>query len=124
MDSALFTKIRGKTPTVKVIMKLIIRAANALSLPSPMEMRMDININNALTKSASPTFLDMTLRFTSVQILLLLLSQLLPHRFNPTTHLGVFLYYFFNIIIKFGKLVVSFKFIIIFLSYSPVNFKP
>lgn len=123
MESALFTKIRGKTPTVKVIMKLITRAANALSFPSPIEMRMDMNINNALTKSASPTFLDMILRFTSVKILLFPLRQLLSHGLNPAAHLGVFLYYFFNIIIKLGKLVVSFKLIIIFLAHSPVIFK-
>lgn len=59
------TKMKGNTPTVNVITKLMIKAASALSLPLDIETMMDRNIKNALVRSANPTFLDMTLRFIS-----------------------------------------------------------
>ena len=51
---------------MKVIVKLIINAASALSLPFEMETSMDRNMKNALASSANPTFLDMTFRFISL----------------------------------------------------------
>jgi len=44
--------MNGKTPTVKVRVKLIIKAARALSFPFATETRIDKNMNNALTNNA------------------------------------------------------------------------
>lgn len=63
MTEFFLTKMKGKAPAVKVMMKLIKRAARALSFPFFTETSTDKNMNNALTRSAKPTFLDMTLRF-------------------------------------------------------------
>ena len=60
---ALRTKIKGKIPTVKVIEKLISRAARALSLPCATETKTDSSMNRALTRRAKPTFREITLRF-------------------------------------------------------------
>ena len=57
------TKMNGKTPTEKVMVKLIRRAERALSFPLATETRMDKSMNSALTKSAYPTFLVMIFRF-------------------------------------------------------------
>ena len=46
------TKMNGNIPTVKVIVKLIISAARALSLPPATETSMDRNMKRALTSSA------------------------------------------------------------------------
>ena len=46
------TNMNGKTPTVKVRVKLIIKAARALSFPFATETRIDKNMNNALTNNA------------------------------------------------------------------------
>ncbi|CCX52235.1 unknown [Alistipes sp. CAG:514] len=52
MSADFLTNMNGNTPTVKVIVKLIIRAARALSLPFATETRMDRNMNSALTSRA------------------------------------------------------------------------
>ena len=59
------TNMNGKIPTVKVNVKLMSSAANALSFPFPMDTRIDRNMKNALASNAKPTFLDMTFRFIS-----------------------------------------------------------
>lgn len=65
--SDFLTKMKGKMPTRKVIRQLMDKAARALSFPVGLEMdtNTEKNINNALTKSAKPTFLDITLTFIS-----------------------------------------------------------
>ncbi len=63
MFGVLFTKMNGKIPTENVMMKLMIRAESALSLPFIMETIIDRNMKSALTSRAVPTFLDMTFRF-------------------------------------------------------------
>ena len=51
--SAVFlTNMKGNMPTVKVMVKLIIRAARALSLPFETDTRMDRSMNSALTSRA------------------------------------------------------------------------
>ena len=50
------TKMNGKIPKVKVIIKLIINATWAPSLFT-RDTNNDRNINNALTRRAKPTFL-------------------------------------------------------------------
>ena len=52
MEDVFRTKIKGKIPTVKVMTKLIIRAAKALSCPFQSETRTEKNMNKALTSSA------------------------------------------------------------------------
>ena len=52
MAAVFRTKMKGKIPTVKVMAKLISRAAKALSRPFQKETRMDRSMNNALTSSA------------------------------------------------------------------------
>ena len=63
MRDVLWTKMKGKTPTRKVIAKLISSGVMALSAPSMSETPTDRSMNSALTRSAMPTFLDTTLRF-------------------------------------------------------------
>ena len=48
---------------MKVMRKLIARGPKAASIPFTMDTIIDRNMNNALTRSALPTFTDMT--FTS-----------------------------------------------------------
>jgi hypothetical protein len=55
--------MNGKAPTIRVIIKLIIRGPNAESLPSTIETMMDRNMKSALTSSAFPTLTDMALTF-------------------------------------------------------------
>ena len=69
-----------------VMIKLIIRAARALSFPLATETRMDRNMNNALTSSAKPTLRDITLKFIS---LLRFCVQLFPQGVHPGAHLLV-----------------------------------
>ena len=57
------TKKKGKIPKMKVMVKLIRSGARAVSPPSMRETNTDSSINRALTRSATPTFLDMTFRF-------------------------------------------------------------
>ena len=57
-------KIKGKAPTLKVMVKLIRSGARALSPPSMRDTTTDNSINRALTRSATPTLRDMTFRFT------------------------------------------------------------
>ena len=64
--SVLRTKMKGKMPTVKVRAKLIRSGARALSPPSRREMPTDSSMNSELTRSAIPTFLDMTFRFIPI----------------------------------------------------------
>ena len=52
MAECFLTNMKGNTPTTKVMMKLIVRAARALSLPLETETRMDRNMNSALTSNA------------------------------------------------------------------------
>ena len=59
------TKMNGNIPTVNVMVKLISKAARALSLPLDTETRIEKNMKSALTSSAYPTFLDITLTFIS-----------------------------------------------------------
>ncbi len=63
ISGALLTNIKGNIPTVKVMVKLISRAARALSLPFATETSMEKNMNRALTSSATPTYLDITFTF-------------------------------------------------------------
>ena len=76
--------MKGKIPTVKVIAKLISRAARALSLPCAIETKTDNSMNRALTRRARPTFLDITLRF------ILGVCQIL----DPAAQLPVLVYQF------------------------------
>ena len=55
--------MNGNAPTIKVMRKLIARGPKAASIPFTMDTIIDRNMNNALTRSALPTFTDMT--FTS-----------------------------------------------------------
>ena len=48
---------------IKVIIKLISSGARAESPPSAKDINTEISMNKALTRSAMPTFLDITLRF-------------------------------------------------------------
>ena len=65
ISGALLTNMKGNIPTVKVMVKLISRAARALSLPFATETRMEKNMNRALTSNATPTYLDITFTFIS-----------------------------------------------------------
>lgn len=56
MDEERWTKISGKEPRVNVMIKLITIGVKAPSLYIS-ETNMDRNMNNALTRSAKPTFL-------------------------------------------------------------------
>ena len=64
--SVLRTKMNGKKPTVKVSEKLIRSGARALSPPSRRDTHTDSSMNSELTRSAIPTFLDMTFRFIPI----------------------------------------------------------
>ena len=55
MAEDLRTNIKGKIPTVKVMVKLIISAAQALSLPFSTDVSTESSINRELTSKASPT---------------------------------------------------------------------
>ena len=55
--------MNGNTPTVKVSEKLIRSGVRALSPPSARETKTDSSMNSELTRSAVPTFRDMTFRF-------------------------------------------------------------
>ena len=57
------TKMNGKTPIAKVIVKLMRSGAMALSCPFARDTNTESSINSALTSSALPTFLDITFRF-------------------------------------------------------------
>ena len=63
MLGAFLTKMKGNTPTTKVMKKLMVSAASALSLPFIRETPTDSSINRASTRRAMPTFRDITLRF-------------------------------------------------------------
>ena len=52
ISGVLRTNMKGNIPTMKVMVKLIIRAARALSLPLDKETSIDRNMNNALTSRA------------------------------------------------------------------------
>ena len=52
---------------MKVIVKLISSGVRALSPPSNREIPTDRSINSALTRSAMPTFLEITLRFIALR---------------------------------------------------------
>jgi hypothetical protein len=71
------TKMKGNIPTRKVIRQLMAKAARALSFPVGLEMdtNTEKNMNNALTKRAKPTFLDITLTFISNPVYLSLESS-------------------------------------------------
>ena len=56
MDELRRTKIKGKAPRVKVMIKLITMGVKAPSLYIS-ETNMDRNMNKAHTRSANPTFL-------------------------------------------------------------------
>ena len=55
--------MNGKAPAIKVMIKLIDNGANAESIPSPIEISIEMNINKALTRSALPTLVDITFTF-------------------------------------------------------------
>lgn len=61
MFPAFLTKMKGKIPTMKVIMKLMANGPSAESFPFTIETIRDRNMNSALTSRACPTFFDMTL---------------------------------------------------------------
>ena len=66
MTSVFLTKMKGKIPTMKVMVKEMARAASAESLPSAMETITERNIKSALTSSARPMFLLITFQFICV----------------------------------------------------------
>ena len=57
------TKMKGNTPMMKVMVKLMSSGFMALSPPSRMETKTDSSMNRALTSRATPTLRDMTFRF-------------------------------------------------------------
>ena len=61
--SVFFTKMNGKAPTRRVMMKLMSKGVNAESYPSIIDTIIERNINKALTRRALPTFNDMALIF-------------------------------------------------------------
>ena len=61
MAYVFLTKMKGKIPTMKVMMKLMAKGPMAESFPFNMDTIRDRNMNRALIRSACPTFLDMTL---------------------------------------------------------------
>ena len=63
MFSARRTKMKGNIPDMKVITKLMARAARALSLPFATDTKTLRSMKSELTSRASPTFLDMTFTF-------------------------------------------------------------
>ena len=63
MASDFLTKIKGNAPAIKVIIKLMDNGAKAESIPSPIDISMEMNMNSALTRSALPTLVDITLTF-------------------------------------------------------------
>jgi hypothetical protein len=65
---AFFTKIKGKPPTMRVIMKLMARGPKAESIPLNTETITDINMKSALTRRARPTLSDMTFTFISIVV--------------------------------------------------------
>ena len=77
--------MKGKTPTMNVMAKLMERAVKALS-PSIRETIMLMNMNRALTRRATPTFLDIALRF----IFSLVLFQFLEPEAEQTVLFGDF----------------------------------
>ena len=60
---AFFTKMKGNAPTRRVMTKLMSNGVNAESMPYIMDTTRDMNMNSALTSSASPTFRDIDLMF-------------------------------------------------------------
>ena len=52
MAAVRFTKMKGKNPMVKVMKKLMSRAASALSLPFATDTMMENSMKSALTSSA------------------------------------------------------------------------
>ena len=66
-DCDFFTNMNGKAPTIRVIIKLIIRGQNAESLPSTIETMMDRNMKRALTSRAFPTLTDIAFTFIILQ---------------------------------------------------------
>ena len=62
-EGEFFTKINGKEPVTRVMMKLMSRGPKAESLPFAIETIMDRNMKSALTRRAFPTFTDMDLTF-------------------------------------------------------------
>jgi hypothetical protein len=55
---AVRTKMKGKAPTIEVMMKLMSRGVNAESIPSDIDIIKDMNMKRALTSSALPTLVD------------------------------------------------------------------
>jgi hypothetical protein len=58
-------KIKGKPPTISVMMKLMRSGPNAESLPLTKDTIMDRNMKRALTRRAFPTFIDIAFTFMS-----------------------------------------------------------
>ena len=63
------TKMNGNAPTISVMMKLIIKGPNPVSLPYRRDTPIDNAINRALTRSALPTLTDMALIFIMISYL-------------------------------------------------------
>ena len=63
MAEVLRTNMNGKMPTMKVMVKEMMRAARALSFPLSRETKIENSMNSALTSSAYPTFLLMPFQF-------------------------------------------------------------
>lgn len=91
-----FTKMNGKEPTMRVIMKLISNGVNAASIPLMTETVIDRNMNKALTSNALPTFMDIDLTF-------------IFQRLDPFLEFYIFLDQFCNAGIDIGQLVVTIK---------------
>ncbi len=52
MTEAFLTNIKGNIPDVNVMVKLMINAARALSLPLAIDTSMEKNMNSAFTSNA------------------------------------------------------------------------
>ena len=57
--------MKGKMPTMKVMVNEIIRAASAESLPFAIDTNMENSMNSAFTSRAKPMFLMITFQFIS-----------------------------------------------------------
>ena len=61
------TNIKGKDPTMRVMMKLMSNGPNAASRPLTTDTIIDRNMNKALTSRALPTLVDIDFTFIILQ---------------------------------------------------------
>ena len=105
---ALLTKMKGKDPTMRVMMKLMSKGVNAESIPSMRDTTIDRNINKALTSRALPTFKDIAFTF----ILLLILFAFFSQRLYASLKFHILLDKFAQTCIDVRKLIVTVKVIV------------